>query len=336
MEDYSKLFVKTTRESEKLDYKGKINFSNNKLDFFIDINAFANNDTIESQYIIYGVKEEKVGEFNFVGLSDYPTIKEEDIQKWIYDNIQPKIKISLIKYSHKNKNFLILQIDADKSQRPYIFKKEYNYKNDKRKIYQGDGWIRIGASTRRLNREDLEEIYGTRKVKMPIDVTLYDNELYITDIDPCNLLMTITNPSAINQIFTNVYLDISDEKDNILTSIKMIHFLEINEEKGNITTSRSRKIKEDLENISENFLSIFTLNIPKEKSLIGVGVFAFSSSDAIRVKLDQYGESDIKYTFKLYFKNEKNEIQDFKYKNCSIFAKGKVLWKIENTYKKRR
>ena len=330
MVNYEKLFNKTNKESEWLDYKEKINFINSKYDLLTDINAFANNDYFARQFIVYGVKEFE-GVFEYIGLAEYPTIKVEDVQQWIYEAIEPKIIVNFVHHDFDNKKYLIIQIDADKSQRPFIFKKEYNCSKDnqdKRKIYPGDAWIRIGPSTRRLLREDFESIYSRRNVIMPIEVNLYDNELFISDIDPGNLMMTIKNPSTMNQIFMDVYLEILDEKDKRLTMIKMLEFLEVSDEKGNNTTSRRLRLKADLENVRENFLSVFTLNVPKEKTLFGVGVFAFSSIDAVKVGLNEYGENDIKYTFKLYFTDDNNKTIEFTFKNCSIYAKGKVLWKI--------
>lgn len=331
MVEYEKLFNQTNKESEWLDYKEKINFKKIYYDLLIDVNAFANNDYYDSQYIVYGVKENDHA-FEYIGLAESPTIKVEDMQQWIYEAIEPKIIVNLIQYEFEKKKYVIIQIDADKSQRPFIFKKEYNCGNDnqdKRKIYPGDAWIRIGPSTRRLLREDFESIYAKRNVIIPIEVNLYDNELFISDIDPGNLMMTIKNPSTMNQIFMDVHLEILDENDKRLSMIKMLEFLEISNEKGNNTTSRRLRLKSDLENVRENFLSVFTLNVPKEKVLFGVGVFAFSSTDAIKVGLNEYGESDIKYTFKLYFTDNDNKTIEFTFRNCSIYAKGEVLWKIK-------
>lgn len=330
MVDYEKLFNQTNKESEWLDYKEKIDFKKINYDLLIDVNAFANNDYFDSQYIVYGVKE-KDHAFEYIGLSEYPTIKVEDVQQWVYEAIEPIIIVKLIQYEFENNKYVIIQIDADKSQRPFVFKKEYNSghdNQDKRKIYPGDAWIRIGPSTRRLLREDFESIYAKRNIIMPIEVNLYDNELFISDIDPGNLMMTIKNPSTMNQIFMDTRLEIFDENNISLTIIKMLYFLEISDEKGNNTTSRRKKLIEDLENARENFLTVVSLNVPKEKTLFGVGVFPFSSTDAIKVGLNEYGENDIKYTFKLYFTDDNNKTIEFTFKNCSIYAKGKVLWKI--------
>lgn len=62
-----RIIIQNARESNWLDFKTKIDFPNKRIDFLRDIMAFANNDYIGTQYIIYGIKENK-GQLEILGL----------------------------------------------------------------------------------------------------------------------------------------------------------------------------------------------------------------------------------------------------------------------------
>lgn len=101
------------RETVFLDYKEKIDFINNKVDFIRDIIAFSNADEDCEKYIIYGVKEVEDG-YNFVGLNNLNFGDPADYQKLISEKIEPQIKLDFITETYLDNKYLILIIKADK------------------------------------------------------------------------------------------------------------------------------------------------------------------------------------------------------------------------------
>lgn len=299
---FEQLIQSNHRESNWIDYKKKIDFVENRVDFLRDITAFANNSFEGHQYIVYGIKDID-GQLEFAGL-DTPFDRDDaEFQQLIYENIEPVINISFSKYVHKEKIFLLLTIDADKSQRPYMFKKKY------KDINAGEAYIRIGSSKRRMLRSDFENIYSNKV--LPIEVRLRDKELFINNQDPGKLEIIMKNYSNIDRLFTDIFLVIEDENGKRLVISRMHAFKTIDEyQKG---TSDSD----------------FALSIPKQAEVRGIGEFNFGSSDAIRVGLSEYGECETRYVFKLVFRYDEIKEYQFEFHDCSIFAKGAVLWKIQ-------
>lgn len=299
---FEQIVINSFKESDWIDYKMKINFIDNKVDFLRDIVAFANNQYKGNQYIVYGIKEEG-DHLDLVGLDNIFDEDDASYQQLVYEKIEPVINISFSRHKHNDKDFLVLTIVADKTQQPFMFKSRYS------NIEPGESWIRIGSSKRRMLRGDFDNVYNN--IVLPINVSLRDKELFINDQNPANLEIIIKNYSHIDRLFTSIFLLIEDEKGNELTIIKMHAF----------------KTKSGYQ--SGTFASDFTLSVPKQSEISGIGEFSFSSSQAIVVGLDEYGESETRYVFKLVFRYDENKEYSFNFTNCTIFAKGAVLWKIQ-------
>ncbi len=302
MDIFEQLFSNNPKELNWIDYKLKIDFIENRVDFLRDVIAFANNQFEGNQYIVYGVKE-KNGQLELTGLDTDFNKDDAEFQQTIYENIEPIINISFSRHKYEDKNFLVLTINADKSQRPFMFKKKFN------SIDQGESWIRIGSSKKKMIRSDFESIYVNRI--SPIEIILRDKQLFIDNQDPGKLEIIIKNYSKIVRLFTEVFLQIEDENGNRLTTTKMHAF----------------KTKGEYQ--SGTFYSDFALSVPKQSEVAGTGEFSFSSSQAIVVGLDEYGGSETRYTFKLIFRYDEIKEYQFKFEDCTIFAKGAVLWKIQ-------
>ena len=302
MSVFEQLIQSNNRESIWIDYKMKIDFVGNRIDFLRDVIAFANNSFEGHQYIIYGVKEID-GHLELTGLNNSFDKDDSEFQQLIYENIEPIINISFSKHMYENKLFILLTIDADKSQRPFMFKKKYI------DIDEGDSYIRVGSSKKRMLRSDFESIYNNKVI--PIEASLRDKELFINDQDPGKLEIIIKNYSHIDRLFTDIFLVIEDESGNRLIISRMHAF----------------KTKDEYQ--KGTFDSDFALSIPKQAEVRGIGEFSFGSTDAIRVGLNEYGESEKRYIFKLVFRYDEIKEYQFEFQDCTIFAKGAVLWKIQ-------
>ena len=299
------LLLKHSIESEFLDYKEKVNFKNNKVDFLRDIIAFANVDSSRDKYIIYGVKESKDGHI-FVGLSDFDIGDPSIYQNLINEKIEPYINIEFLKGEFENKKYIILVIKADKDKRPYIVSKAYE--NNNIILQKGESWIRIGSSKDRLIRRNYENIYNDRRG--PLEIQLNDTMLFVDNAGLANLELLLTNISIFNRVFNYTFFSIEDENENQLTVIKMISCTSNgNTQKGSFTTD-------------------FVLNIPSKSEMHGVGIFPFSTSQAVLVGLDIYGEGTHKYIFKLKLRHGIDKEYLYTYYDCDIYAKEDVLRKV--------
>jgi len=143
-----------------------------------DVITFANNQFEGNQYIVYGVKE-KNGQLELTGLDTDFNKDDAEFQQTIYENIEPIINISFSRHKYEDKNFLVLTINADKSQRPFMFKKKFN------SIDEGESWISIGSSKKKMIRSDFESIYVNR-ISL-IEIILRDKQLFIDNQDPGKL-----------------------------------------------------------------------------------------------------------------------------------------------------
>ena len=306
-----RIIIQNARESNWLDFKTKIDFPNKRIDFLRDIMAFANNDYIGKQYIIYGIKE-NIDQLEILGLdsSSFDKISDEaSYQELISNKIEPRIEISLYKDKYENKEFLVLEINADKLQRPFMFRNDYGVDNEH--VYKGEAWIREGSRKDRMCREDFNNLYS--KKIAPLEVELTDYELFLTDNDPGNLEMIIKNHSPITRLYTSVYLEVLDDqgKRKVLTKMRAFKTIELIQ--------------------NGTFDLDFSLKIDGFTEQKGIGKFCLSTSEVAMLGVDEFGCSDIKYTFKLYFRNSCGDTI-FTFENCSVFAKeGLILRKVKKS-----
>jgi len=298
------------KETEFLDYKLKIDFEHNKVDFLKDIIAFSNCGYIGDQYIIYGVKE-KPGGIYIVGLDEYDYGDDADYHKLVSEKIEPHIEIEFIKYIIDNKKILVVRINADKEQRPYVAMNTYS--QGKQSINIGDSWIRVGSSKRKLTRNDYEQIYGTRR--SPLLIRLRDNELFVHDPGVGKLELLITNPSDFDRVFTEAFLSIESKDGNQLTVLRMIKF------------SSGDKIQEG------SLFSDLALSIPRKADLHGIAEFPFSSTQAIIIGLTEYGDCEHEFIFRIKLRYDINKEYLYTFEHCRVFARGAVLWKVQDIAK---
>jgi len=153
--------IEIGKETEYLDFKLKIDFLDNKIDFLKDINAFSNNGYDGHQYLVYGIKITN-DSLDLIGINDFNYGDPANIQKLVSDKIEPNIKIEFLQEKYDEKIFLIIVISANKKQRPFMFKSSYNYGNSNNVISEGEAWIRLGSFKRKMFRSDFEDIYGNR------------------------------------------------------------------------------------------------------------------------------------------------------------------------------
>ncbi len=155
--------IKYDCESSTLDYKMEeypLGQQEKRNEFLKDISAFANHPSDDDKYIIIGVKEKDGKPDNFFNIEHLTD--EANYQKFVAENLEPIINFEYKSFIYEGNYLAYFRIYNNKS-RPYLFKKDVKKQHkDSPEFKIGDGFIRVGTSTRKLARADFENIYKTR------------------------------------------------------------------------------------------------------------------------------------------------------------------------------
>ena len=155
--------IKYDSESSNLDYKKEeysLGKNAKKNEILKDISAFANHHSDADKYIIIGVKEEDGMASKFFEIEKLTD--EATYQQFLSDNIEPKINFEYKSVIFDNKKIAYFRI-FDNKKRPYLFKNNLQNPITAKTEYKiGDGFIKVGSSSRKLERNDFENIYKKR------------------------------------------------------------------------------------------------------------------------------------------------------------------------------
>lgn len=121
----------------------------------------ANNPSNDDKYIIIGVEEK-----NGIASKFYDVLEFTDqahYQQYLDSNVEPPIRFEYKQFNYKEFTLSYYRI-YDNVDRPYLFKKDIDVpaQSQQLKYNRGDGFIRVGTSTRRLARPDFESIYAVK------------------------------------------------------------------------------------------------------------------------------------------------------------------------------
>jgi len=151
--------IEYENESHKVDFKkceyglGKNPKKNEILKDFL---SFANNLSDDDKYIIIGIKELEDKTKEIVGI-EKPT-DEAAYRQFINENIEPQINFEYNNVEYNGNSVYYFKI-FNNIDRPYLIKKECkNPENGKTELRYGDGFIRIGTSTKKIGRKELDDI----------------------------------------------------------------------------------------------------------------------------------------------------------------------------------
>lgn len=155
--------IRYNSEGSNLDYKKEeyaLGKREKKNEILKDISAFANHHSDSDKYIIIGVKEKDGVASEFYEIEN---LTDEAIyQQFLFDNIEPKINFEYKSAIFEEKQIAYFRIFGNKN-RPYLFKKNLQNPITKKPEYRiGDGFIKVGSSSKKLDRNDFESIYKTR------------------------------------------------------------------------------------------------------------------------------------------------------------------------------
>lgn len=181
MHDKLVKILEYSSESYNIDFKKteyNIGKHPKRNEFLKDMCAMANHPSDEPKYIFIGVKEKNGLPEDFIEIESITD--QAKYQQFLQANIEPAIKFDYISFDYRGKS-LACYILQDNNERPYLFKKNVQNPSDNLGEYKiGDGFIRAGTSTRKLERKDFELIYNDRSMKRD---RRSDLEIYLVLLD---------------------------------------------------------------------------------------------------------------------------------------------------------
>ncbi|PWJ97390.1 putative DNA-binding protein [Flavobacterium araucananum] len=156
--------IEYENESHRVDFK-KIEYplgkDAKKNEILKDFSAFANHLSDDDKFIILGVKEKEDKSKETFGI-DNPT-DEAKYRQFINENIEPPINFEYNHFNYKNKTICFFKL-SENNNRPYLFKKDCKNPIDtKTEFKYGDGFIRVGTSTKKIGRKELDDINENKK-----------------------------------------------------------------------------------------------------------------------------------------------------------------------------
>lgn len=158
--------IKYNSEGSNLDYKREeypLGKHIKKNELLKDISAFANHLSGSDKYIIIGVKETNGVADEFFEIQNLTD--EASYQQFISSNLEPKVNFEYKSFIYDEKQLAYFRIFGNEN-RPYLFKKNVQNPETKELEYKvGDGFIKVGSSSKKLDRTDLENIYKQRFAK---------------------------------------------------------------------------------------------------------------------------------------------------------------------------
>ncbi len=156
--------IEYENESYKVDFK-KVKYplgrEAKRNEILKDFLSFVNHISDDDKYIIIGVKElqDKSKEIYEI---ESPT-DEAKYRQFINEYIEPQINFEYGNFKYKNKTICYFRI-FNNIDRPYLIKKECKNPNDGKTDFKyGDGFIRIGTSTHKIGRKELDDILKSKQ-----------------------------------------------------------------------------------------------------------------------------------------------------------------------------
>lgn len=289
-------------ESEILDYK-KTQYSKEYYqDLLVDVMSMANSLTPQDKYIIIGVNDKPSGEREIIGIPPEEMVDAAVYQDLILQYIEPEIKIEYFPIIIESKLIGILKICAENTNRPYMIKKQYSKGKN---LHDGLCKVRKGTHNVLASRADINAFYEAQE---KFEVQFMENILYsVYEKEFCTRTsIAIRNYTKYPVTIIYGLLKVLDSNNEIL--------------------SRNRVYGYDKKIVGTGF-QLYINSMEEKYGDIFVG---FSSSDCIRLGLDEDGYTDKTFSFVLELFDTKNTTYSTSVDNCKVFAKGIYLWKTQD------
>ena len=225
------------RESVSLEYKESFNYGSMAM-YFRTIASFANRN---GGYIIFGIKDkprEPIG-LKAKNLKMFENLKIEEFTKNLNEYFSLEIMWEHCIYEFENKFFGIIYIH-ELENKPAICKKNYDTKEEKYSLKDGDIYYRYSGRSQKIRYPELMEIIDKKRKneeRMWLDYLIKSSRIGIENIG----LLNLKSGNIQGKNIKSIYID-----ENLLKQIKFIQEGNFSETKG----SPALKLMGEIENIN--------------------------------------------------------------------------------------
>lgn len=214
------------RESATLEFKESFNFGSMAM-YFRTIASFANRN---GGYIIFGIKDrprEPIG-LKEKSLDSFENLKIEEFTNNLNEYFSPEITWEHCTYEFDGKNFGIIYIH-ELENKPSICKKNYENKEDKYSLKDGDIYYRYAGRSQKIRHSELIEIIDNKRKKeekMWLEYLIKSAKIGIENIG----LLDLETGNIQGKKVNSIYID-----EPLLKQIKFIQEGKFEEKEGTPT-----------------------------------------------------------------------------------------------------
>lgn len=282
-------------ENDYLDFKKTIYRKETHSDLLVDVMAMANSAYEGDCYIIMGVKQFADGSIDIVGIEESQKVDSSTFQQLIFENIEPVISIELHYINYDGHTLAVMKI-KDSLEQPYMMKKKYL------KLHEGTCYVRRGSGQGHALRQDFMRFAS---IKERFEISITDSYLRALDDrrDYASLECSIRNYTSLPVTLIRGELEVL-ESGELLTRLPLFGF-----EETVIGTD-------------------FRMEIPSMSEKFGDFQFGFTSNDAVRLGLDEYGSREDGISLKLRLMDSSRNIYFASLDSTIILVRGRFLWKV--------
>ncbi len=148
--------IENRTESLFVDFKRDFYKNLRNSDFPKDIAAFANQNTDEDCYIIFGVEDKSR---RIVGIRPNTYIGIDALDGYLERTVEPFVRIESDTFRYMGKTLAYIKVCKENKDRPYVIQESCGKHN---LIEKGDVYIRKGTCNQKAVRMDLDDMYGRR------------------------------------------------------------------------------------------------------------------------------------------------------------------------------
>ena len=214
------------RESATLEFKEAFNFGSMAM-YFRTIASFANRN---GGYIIFGIKDkprEPIG-LKEKSLDSFENLKIEEFTNNLNEYFSPEITWEHCTYEFDGKSFGIIYIH-ELENKPSICKKNYENKEDKYSLKDGDIYYRYAGRSQKIRHSELIEIIDNKRKKeekMWLEYLIKSAKIGIENIG----LLDLETGNIQGKKVNSIYID-----EPLLKQIKFIQEGKFEEKEGTPT-----------------------------------------------------------------------------------------------------
>jgi hypothetical protein len=292
--------IETGYECEYLDFKAKHYAAKGTPDLLKDIMAMANAQYQGSKYIIMGIKDDPGDSRRIEGINIFDQVDSSTYQEFILNNIEPDINLDVYYIDYRDKKIGVIEI-TNTTDRPYMLKKKIGLLNE------GYCLVRKGSQHSIAKRRDFDRFY------------LESNRLEIRLLESC--LFATNDKEGIATLHVS-FRNLSNNPITILDGGLII-------KRNNTVLSQHR-----MYGLDKPIGADFTLEIPPKREINGNLCLGFTSTDCLRLGLDEYGVTDEKFFFEFTAFDTTNNTYNATSEEGTVIANGDFLWKVKQVNSK--